>query len=157
MMGPAFAVEGTIEPGVLADVLARAFDLAPEDVHVVDQLDERVDGLTDALVAQLTTSRPEPGAFSTWVELFSRGTVDAAIERVGHDAADRVAARSGRRCLVSDDDVNPYSWILVTPGEGRRGIWVDPVALDERDVLVPDEAAQTTMASQGPMTRAGAS
>ena len=98
MMGPAFAMEGTIEPDVLANVLARAFDLASEDVLVVDRLDERMNGLTDALVAQVTTARPEPGAFSTWVELFARGTADIAIKQVGNSGVERFG-RSARVVL----------------------------------------------------------
>ncbi len=56
------------------------------------------------------------------------------------DLAKDLARRFDMRCLISDDEINPYSWILVDPAGDTTGVFVEAPCLDDRGDFVVERS-----------------
>lgn len=62
--------------------------------------------------------------------------VPTAGERSDAEVMGAICRASGARCLVSDESVSSYSWVLVDGRRDARQVVVDQASLDERDELI---------------------
>ena len=65
-------------------------------------------------------------------------SLDERVATPAHSlaAVHAICAALGCRALISDDNPNPYRWILVTPETGVTSMRVDPRQLDECGAFV---------------------
>jgi hypothetical protein len=121
----------------VAATMASVFGIESDRVLVIDDLMTFEGDIIDE-IGILCERRPAAGDFVLSLTIYLR---DDALEAFAE--AHEVGILIGRMCqiwdcaaLVSDDSVNPYSWLLVRGPDDIQPVHVDAEALDDDDVWV---------------------
>lgn len=121
----------------IAAALASVFNFPQHQVLVVADLGTYAGELTDDIGIRCER-RPVGGDFVLSLSIYLR---DADFEQfvAAHDDVDLV----GRMCrmwdcaaLVSDDSIDPYSWLLVRGPDDIQPVQIDSEILDDDDAWV---------------------
>jgi hypothetical protein len=126
-------LDHVLDDGMLADGFAQIFEQSPADVGVVDAI-----LLASSIVPILVERRDLGGDFPLGVSVYlcpelQRRVSDPFDEQI---AIARLCALWHCRCLFSDDDLNPYSWLLMHPSGLLEAVTVDAERLDHKDEFV---------------------
>jgi hypothetical protein len=127
-------LESEVTSSDLAGSLATALGISLRHILVVDDL-ERCPETSEEDVVCVTS--PAQGQFTIGLSIHCRQRTlpyESALELV-----EQLATALGRRCLASDDDVNPYTWWLVEPGQPTRKVHLDTAALDKDRYVLAEE------------------
>ena len=117
-------LEGEPSPAEIRQALARAFGLDDERIRLVPEVCE-LPVPSPSTVACVVHSRG--GQFRVSLEIYP-GEPTAVPEA---EFASRVCRELGCRCLISDDSLNPYRWLLVTAEAEPQPVQVSPLHLDD--------------------------
>ena len=119
----------------LVKLLKKYFRLGDVKIacfHSVDEFNDRgTSGGANIIFTPLT------GDFKLWVDLYG------FPETTDDELAQFIAKLTGAAVLITDDSINPYQWILVSPS-GKRLVHVNPAALDDQDSFVIEDIVGTT-------------
>lgn len=145
-------MERVVSDEQLQHAFSAVFGVSPTEVAVTEDLFTVSDSVREAILADdhlgeapiyLERSRT-PGDFPFHVMVVLRkAELEAMVKGWDREVAmiQRLADELGVRMLISDDDVNPYTWILVTPHAAMTPVRVDADQLDDHDALVLAEPA----------------
>jgi hypothetical protein len=120
--------------------LAHVFDLHAGEVSLVDEIAEGIQGLDGGLpvvIERIQLSGDFPLQLSIYIYL-RRSDLELRV----YDAADeqamiaRLCAMWKCNALFSDDDVNPYRWLLMSATGRLDEVTVDADRLDNEDAFV---------------------
>ncbi len=119
-----------VERGAVPSLLAKIFGIAPSEVAVA------------AEAAQLPLEprrlscihRERRGDFPLSLELILDRTLAARCTEL--DVARWLVDELDCRCIVSDDSLNPFTWLMVEPGGLMFRVAVEPDALDRNELRV---------------------
>lgn len=109
-------------------VLAEVLNVA--DPVIVESLDADIPD--EALLWCVVTHRP--GDFQTSLELYPRTMADRILTE--EELACRVAHVLECDVLVSDDDLNPLSWLLMDANCQPTRVTLDAAALEQHELKV---------------------
>lgn len=127
MTWTAFHLEQSPAPPRGRRALAEATGIAPDRIEFVHDI--CASGQLDARLVVETIDRG--GEFPVEWSLHSAGPrLPDAL-----DVACTLARLIETRMLVSDDDPNPYRWLLISPSNPPQQVSVDMKRLDEADQL----------------------
>lgn len=111
--------------------LAMAFSVPEDGVVVVNSLEEILDHSRPPVWAVHIVQNT--GQFSDRLDVYFDGNLP------GQPSEEQLAIYCARtfdcRCLISDEGVNPYTWLLVTPDGLITSVRVDADELDDHDGL----------------------
>jgi len=131
------------EPDIAA-ALASVFGIDADRVLVIDDLGTYDGDVTDG-IGILCERRPVAGDFVLSLTIFLRDDVLEAFAE-----AHEVGVLVGRMCLiwdcaalVSDDSLNPYSWLLVRGPDDIQPVHVNAETLDDDDAWVLASVPET--------------
>jgi hypothetical protein len=117
-------LEGEPAHAEIRRALARAFGLDDERIVLVSEVCD-MPAPSPSIVACVVRSRG--GQFRVSLEIYP-GEPTAVPEA---EFASRVCRELGCRCLISDDSLNPYRWLLVTAEAEPQPVQVSPLHLDD--------------------------
>ena len=108
----------------LAAALAEFLEIAPADILIVDELSEDI---TENI--QLICHRiPARGEFCLLLCPYPRS--QAAKDADCTQAVRYLSRKLRCRCLIPDEQLNPYSWLLLDNGEGPQPAFLETEGLD---------------------------
>jgi len=119
-------VEGDVDVEAARVALAGALGVSEADVAVVASIEDAPPPRSGATVCE---RRHIGGQFPTLLSIYAHGR-QQGTQQGALALTQRLAQLLGRRCLVSDESANPYSMLLVGPGEEVRAVEIDPGRLD---------------------------
>jgi hypothetical protein len=130
-------LDRVVDDDVLAQGLARLFGVSPTDVGIVDDIGEASAESVRSLPIRVERA-PEAGDFPLRVSVYLDYVLQPRVERSADEetAIARLCALWQCSCLFSDDDVNPYSWLLMRSTGLLEAVTVDGDRLDDQDELV---------------------
>lgn len=122
----------------LRQAFAVGFGVPIQAVVIADDI-LAADPWADPTVRIVLERNQQPGDFPLHVMVILGD--DELRERVagwdeGLGMVQRLCEELDCRALISDDDPDPYRWILVSPKTVPRIVEVDPAQLDNADALV---------------------
>ena len=128
----------------VAAAMATVFGIESDRVLVIDDPMTFEGEITDD-IGILCERRPAAGDLVLFLTIYLR---DDALETFAE--AHEVGVLVGRMCqiwdcaaLVSDDSVNPYSWLLVRGPDDIQPVRVDPETLDDDDAWILASVPET--------------
>jgi hypothetical protein len=118
------------ERAEMAALLAKVFEVAADDVAVVEEHAHLP--LTPRRLSCIYRERT--GDFPLSLELIPDAglverTTEAMVARMLVEALDC-------RCIISDDSMNPFTWLMMEPGGLMYRVAVEPDALDRNELRV---------------------
>lgn len=122
----------------LRQAFAAGFGIPSRAVVVADNIDT-VDPWADPTISIVLERNRQPGDFPLHVMvILGNRELHEQVADWDEELAmvQRLCEELDCRALVSDDDPDPYRWILVTPATYPRVVEVDPAQLDDADALV---------------------
>lgn len=140
MSGFEIALEGFHDDAALVRALARAYEITSDEVSLLESIQE-FDFTNVRLIVQKTFLG---GEFPTHLAIHTHlaPETDSALSR-------RICAELATRAVISDDSVNPWTWLLVTPDGEVRSVWVDAESLDDRGEFRIDWTYRAASGSEG--------
>jgi hypothetical protein len=134
----------TIPDDQLVAALADQFPLRPTEIVLADDeaaVTELPEGARLFVVRGDRVDRPARDSFSFQVTVHPvRGTPESVVpsedDLSDAEVMGTVARQAGARCLVTDESLDSYQWLLVDGAGPPRSVAVDVDALDENDELV---------------------
>ena len=114
----------------LLDALAGAFSVRRAAVRAVTDLGDARDLQG---VVLLCTSHTTGGDFPLHVTVYPQDPAGAFPTEL--EAARALARTLGCRCLITDDAINPFTWVLVD-SSGVHPVTVEPDALDRNELVL---------------------
>jgi len=111
--------------------ITAALQIAPEHIAVVSEIpSDKLHNDLLVMCQKLPLSGDFPLQISIYVRDQSLETIDVA------DAMERFCQATDSSVLISDDDGNPYSRILINKFNQRKKVFLDPESLDELNRFV---------------------
>jgi hypothetical protein len=121
-------LEQAVDTPRLRWALATALGVDEFDVWIVEEIDE-----STPRSPVLVTARELAAGFRLLVSIYVQSNV------LETRLASSVSRAVGARVLISDDDIDPYSWLLVDRGDVTR-VWLDVGALDGGEYVIGQRA-----------------
>jgi hypothetical protein len=110
----------------VAHLIASAFAILPSQVTVIRQIEDFPDPKSSLVVAEMYLL---DGGFRTPLSIWTYFESPMLHEPI--EWLRRFAQAADSDCLIGDDAVNPYTWILVDSRGGVSNVSLDMRKLDE--------------------------
>ena len=128
----------------LQDALAATFSVPAEQVCVVDDIEDSLTLMqpTAALLVQRTPL--DGGEFPVLASIYVRDdrlSQQASQSEEAVRLARRLSAELACDCLISDDDINPYTMLRVRPTGEIDAVTLEADALDQDQYVVSSSSA----------------
>jgi hypothetical protein len=118
------ALEGQCDQGTLKSALAAAFDVASDDVCVVDSIEKAA---STSIVAVMTSIK---GDFRCLLSLY---VAEVLADKDPVEVIGRICSILKVKALISDQSANPYSMILINEEAESRPVKLDVESLDQHE------------------------
>jgi hypothetical protein len=120
----------------ITQILAAVFNIPESEiVFTADVITLDADATRQLVVEQTSLDGEFPSRLSLY--LFEESLVDTEPMAIAQQLSRNLACQ----CLMSDDDINPYSWLLVDAGNVQK-VMLDADALDDNDEFIIKKQTQ---------------
>ncbi|MDQ3252991.1 MAG: hypothetical protein M3R15_03635 [Acidobacteriota bacterium] len=116
----------------IANAMSKLLSISPAEVLVVDDITKLESRLGEDIHV-LCEQVPMKGDFSVRIANYLRDAgLEKFVEQIGNEAlTGQFCDELDCRCLISDDSVNPYSWLLVQGTGDVQSVSIDAHRSDE--------------------------
>ena len=129
-------IQGAPAPEDVRNAMVCAMGVDNQDVRVLQRFESLKPG---GEAVQLQYATKVPGEFPSRVEVVLCN--DVLRERLDRlSVINAFASALGLTCLVSDDTLNPFRWLLVKPDAGYKPVFIEFVGSDQSGFRVTGEA-----------------
>ena len=132
-------IDRVLDDGLLIEGLASVFGVSPGEIRIVKPSNSG--GLPDGITADapIWVERSVlQGDFPLQATVHLRPDLQSLVNDPADEQATvaRLCAIWQASCLFSDDELNPYTWLVMRPNGRLERVTVDAAALDERNAFV---------------------
>jgi len=138
MIWQEFLVDRNLTENEIANAIAQLFLIPLKDVLVVDDIVET--DVSDQ-VRVLCERMSVEGDFSIRLSIYLR---DSNLEQSNSTLKiGQFCELLNCQCLVPDESVNPYQWLLVQSSENWKLVYLNPKALDENEEYIIEKPCES--------------
>ena len=120
--------------------------VGPEDIVFVDDILAISGNVPDEVPVIIEISKTK-GEFVQCLDVVLRG--NRLWERDEADGMQAFCKKTNCSCLISDDTLSSYRWVLIEPTGRIRAVTLDADALDDRDEYIIDQDASDVWPNWG--------